>query len=393
MVSVNFIYMIYKDLKTYIALLFISTVNVVFSQVEVKIVYPDGRPNNNCYVQLDTTNVGFTNKNGIVLIDDKNRGELYTIEDLETGYRVRFRLKMDTLITTEKMQVFDQVDVKPVNRKKLSKEILEINKSRLPKELNLKGQFFYSELYIIDNLKDESESDTLVETFLCNIVILDIFGDQSILINSPRKIIKGKIENQEYFEIIESIIKPGKNFKNSIVESINYENFKVKGYRKFNSELNYFNKHMDLKFFFKNKGTIGGISNGKEIKYNWDKSDSTLIILSKYYQQGVKSNEKFSAPFAFTEFSNKNKNYTDSYVVSEIESRFFNESINTNSTNSLFMYFYIDEQIKDKPNLNGYKKIESMQDFLQNVKVNKSHEPITPILFPLRFPEAIFLGN
>jgi hypothetical protein len=361
----------------------------VHSQIEVRTLNPDETPNSNCYFSVDSVQIGLANRNGFVFIDENLKGKEVIITELDTGWKNQFILKSDTTIVLEEVQILSEVEIKPRNTKTLYKEIMELNQNRLPEKLNLKGEVFFAELYIIENERSGGETDTILDVFSCEIIILDVFGDKTILAKNAIKYREGNISNEAYFKKVEGITIPSKNFDRQLIGNLNYKTFEMKKFRKYNSSVNIGGRNKYLKFYKIDSSTIAGLQ-VKEFLYSWKKQDSSLVQVSSYYRQGDKSSNLLSFPFGYRDFSNPNCNYSDSHILSESGMRIFNESQQINVINNVFKYFNIEGRVDDDASNKGFKQINSFEELYNETKSKKPDEDIIPVLYPLRFPISIF---
>jgi len=384
----------HKILKFQLVFILCNIVGSLYSQTAIKFEYPNGLPNSNCFVQIDTTKIGISNKKGIVVIDNRFIGQNIQIKDLNSQLQWNFKLNQDTTLVTQKIQSFEEIEIKPINKKKLSKEILELNKERLPEELNITGTFFFADLYLLKD-KGSKQTDTLLEIFKCDIVLKDLFGKPIIKYKNPVKQRIGNFnlfESNETYRSIKEIVQSHKHIESIMTDGLNYKSFEVKKFRKLNSRLLNRKNKKELQFFTTDSSQFILNSIGKEYKQKWDKSDSTLVFLSNFYRQGDVSKNMLSFPFSLLEFSNKNKNYKDAYFSSETEIvvNIRNQNGSIKFQNNLFTYLYIDSSFNTNIEFSNYKNSESFEKLIQQTKVNGIEKSIEPKLFPLRFPQDIF---
>lgn len=320
--------------------------NTISAQIEVRTLNPDGTSNSNCYFSTDSVQVGLTNREGLIFINQSLKGKEFLVKELETGWEDHFILNGDTSIILEEIQILSEVKIKPRNLKKLYKEIIKLNQSSLPENLNLKGEVFVCELYTINDLKSE-RVDTVVDFFKCDIIVLDVFGSRTILTKKPRKYRDGHAENEKYFTKVERISVPLDNFNNFYTEYLNLERFEMKKFRKYKSSYNIEEGLRELKFYKNDTSHLIVESTSSEFLYIWDKEDSMLNRVSSYYEQlGKESSVAFNVPFHFAEFSNFNHDYTNSHVLAENEITIYSEEYNKRVVNNVFSYFFIERKLR-----------------------------------------------
>lgn len=364
------------------------------SQIEVRTINADETPNSNCYFSIDSVQIGLANRNGFVFIDETLKGEEVIVTDIETGWKDLFVLDVDTIIVIEEIQTLSEVEIRPRNTKELYKEIMELNKNRLPEKLNLKGEVFFAELNTIKNKSTGGKTDTILDVFSCEVIILNVFGDETILAKNPIKYRVGGVlsgANKKYFAKKEKVIVSQKIFVQQMIKNLKYETFEMKKFRKYNSSLNIDDRNMHLKFNKLDSLMHVGVKEN-EFMYTWTKQDSSLVHLSIFYRQGEDSysSGEISLPFSFRELSNPNQDYTDGYLLSEFETRMINEGQQITIISNAFNYFDIQERVEDNESILGYEEFISFEELLKETKSKKPENGITPVIYPLRFPISIF---
>jgi hypothetical protein len=363
----------------------------ISAQIEVRTVNPDGTANSNCYFSTDSVQVGLTNREGLIFIDQSLKGKEFFVKELETGWENRFVLNGDTSIVLEEIQILSEVKIKPRNLKKLYKEIMGLNQSRLPEKLNLKGEIFVCEMYTISDLKSAESVDTVIDFFKCDVIILDVFGSKTFLTKNPRKYRDGYAENDKYLGRIEPICVPLDNFINSYNKLLNLERFEMKKFRKYKSSFTIEEGVRELKFYKNDTSNLMAESTSNEFLYIWDKEDSMLNRVSSYYEHmGKESSVAFNLPFHFAEFSNFNHDYTNSHMLAENEITFYSEEYDKRAVNNVFSYFYIEKKVEADVSTEDYKEVESLQNLFEATEREGTKEDFTPILYPLKFPSSIF---
>lgn len=366
----------------------------VNAQIEVKTMNPDGTPNSNCYFSVDSVQIGLANRNGYVFIDQSFKGKEVIFKELETGWEDQFILKSDTTIILEEVQILSEVEIKPRNTKKLYKEIMELNQNRLPEKLNLKGEVFFAELNTIKNKSIGDKTDTILDVFSCEVVILDVFGDKTILAKNPIKYREGSVSNgtnEKLFAKKEKVVVSHKIFVQQMIENLNYEIFEMKKFRKYRSSLNIDDRNMNLKFNRLDSSKVVEVKEN-EFMYTWKKHDSSLVHMSIFYRQGRDSysTAEIILPFSYRELSIPNNDYSDGYLLSEFETRMINEGQQVTIKSNAFNYFDLQGRVEKDESIQGYKEFFSFAELLEKTNSKKPEDGITPVLYPLRFPISIF---
>jgi len=248
-------------------------------------------------------------------------------------------------------------------------------------------------LNTIKNKSIGGKTDTILDVFSCEVIILDVFGDKTILAKNPIKYREGGVSsgaNKKYFAKKEKIIVSQKIFVQHMIKNLKYEIFEMKKFRKYKSSLNIDDRNMHLKFNKLDSLIDVGVKEN-EFMYTWKKQDSSLVHLSIFYRQSVDSysSEDISLPFSFRELSNPNHDYSDGYILSEFETR-MNEGQQVTIISNGFNYFDIQGRVEEDESVQGYKEFISFEELLKETKSKKPENGITPVLYPLRFPISIF---
>lgn len=352
-----------------------------WSQFEVNTIYTDGIPNNNCYFSNGATQLGLTNRNGIIYINDSLKGSEIHVEDLQTGSHYKFILNQDTTLVTEQIQKLEEVKVKPRDRKKLLNAVIDVNQERLFEKLNIKGSVYIAELYILNS---GVNADTVLKIFTCDMIITDINGNMKMHVKNPIKLEKGEADDQELLDMASSVMRPEKNFKKTTLSKLNYSGFRMKKHRKFKSRL-ITNKHRRGLIYSTNDSTNLLVNVfGKVNKYSWRKKDSTLLFMSKYYFQESSGSNAFNVPFSNSEYSNPDGQFSNGYLSTEQLMEF------SKIQNNVFYYFAMEKIIEDESELSDYKTIDSFEKMYSNTRSKKMKEVPDPKIYPLKFPFPIF---
>lgn len=351
------------------------------AQFKVQTIYTNDFPNRNCYFSYDNNQLGLTNRNGIIYINDSLKGSVINIEDLETGLKYKFTLSKDTTIITDQVQELEEVQIKPRDRKKLLDEVFEKNQDRLPEKLNIKGTVYIAELYILNS---GNEPDTVLKIFTCDMVIVDVFGNMKIQVKNPIKLKKGEAHDQELFEKASSLMRPEKNFQKKTQSQLNYSSFLMKKYRKFNSQLINKKERKNLLYTTTDSTNLFVDRFGKVNKYSWRKKDSALLFMSKYYFQESEGSNMFNVPFSNIEYSNPEGRLAGGYVSTETLLE-----IGDTQTN-IFYYFAMENIIKDTSTLSDYTPTESFEEMYSNTRTKQMRQIPDPKIYPLKFPFLIF---
>ncbi|RFC55501.1 hypothetical protein [Brumimicrobium aurantiacum] len=364
-----------------------------YAQITIQTEYSNGLPNSNCIAEIDAEIIAVSNRKGKLVLENKYRNQEVLIKDLVTEIQWKFTVNQDTTIITQDIQLLDEVEIKPIDKVKLSKELFKVNQDRLPERLHIGGELYFAELYIIHHKDTTRLSDTLVEIFKCNVFIEDAFGEYAIFYKDPVKLQYGDfiVLTEDVYSNLENTLIPHKNVLSSIVNGISFDRFEVNKYRKLNSKLAINKNTNELQFF--SADTTHFIFNtiGNEYKQSYDKSDSTYLFLSSFYKQGDPSKNILSFPFTHVEYSNPNKNYKEAYLTEELEivMNLDLQGTRLNFKNSYFSYFDIDSVYTSKQAINAYEKTESLEKLIQETDVNSEEVKIRPKKIPLRFPEGI----
>ncbi len=379
-----------KQSVYFLLIVFLFHAFLSFSQIEVKTIYTDNYPNNNCYFAVQNQKIGLTNRDGVIYIDEDFKGKKVIIHDIETDLKYEFTVNEDTIIVTERIQELDEVSIKPRNRKKLLEAIIELNQERLKKQLTLKGEIFIAEHYVLSNAKTNA-SDTIIEVFSCDVIITRVANNLELYISEGEKLRIGEIRNPEIYELQKSLFSPFKNFNEVLNNKLNYESYEMKKFRKYNSiMINDLNKrHLvytnteSPKLFYNQKG--------EEHKYSWRKSDSSLLKVAKYFSLND-SNTKKSIVFPYNNnsFIKRNSNFENSILTHEQEFIFRESNSEKTALKNIFYYILIDKSLHEKPDLKSYKKVNDFQELYFNKKAKNVKKLPDPKIYPLRFPVTVF---
>ncbi|GEM_PF-6845191 len=378
-----------------ICLALFNFINVSFSQVEVQLKYEDGKPNDHCMVFIDSVEYGLSNRYGYVLFNDEHSGKQVIVEDLESDFSCTFALSHDTTIITKAITEFDEVEIKPRNKKKFVESVLEVNRERLPQQLQLKGEVFTIDYYVFNDDSDAT-LDTMIEIFTCDIVFHDLLGDVSIYYDHPVKLRAGDFnlfDKKGQYAIGKRLMTPVESFESMVKNTINFKRVEVKKYRKYESKLLSDDDVWSAQFFKSDSSKFSFNSVGKEFKYTWRKSDSTLTGLSNYLKLGNESSSAFCVPFQSLEFSRKNENYEHAHILQEFELILSDNNQSRIMKNNFFSYFFIDSASSQGIPLSEYEKADSFEALVNDTQPKKSIENIHLKLYPLRLPVGILFRH
>src|SRR5690554_4047836 len=267
-------------MKLYLIILFSSFTCCICAQFTINTVYPNRLPNGNCIAEIDAKIVAISNRNGELILEKKHHNQEVLIKDLNSEFQWKFIVEKDTTLITRGIQLLDEVEVKPVDKVQLSKELFKLNQERLPEKLNISGDIYYAELYIIHHKDTTRVPDTLVQVFKCNVFIEDVLGEYNIFYKDPIKHQFGDFNifsTEDIYSKTEYIFKPHKNISSFIINGLNFNRFEINKYRNLNSKFAINKNTNELQFFSADTSHFIFNSIGKEYKYNYDKSDSTYL--------------------------------------------------------------------------------------------------------------------